>query len=151
MRESNGVSVQILSATITAADLVARTGIAADATWAAGDTYGAFGAIRKTHGLALETKLAPSSTLDEHVRDMLRRLAPSAQKIGQLAAQVEVIFACKIESKRAPILHFDSDTLRWLAAMNAKLDIDTAVISEPPKPASGGAAGGAAGAKPSGF
>ena len=35
--------------------------------------------------------------------------------------------------------------------MNAKLDIDTAVISEPPKPAAGGAAGGAAGAKPSGF
>lgn len=144
MRESNNVSVKIESPSITAPDLIARTGAEADEKWAAGDSYGAFGAIRRSHGLGLESKVSPTASLDEHVSAMIKRLAPAAQKLGALGAAVEVTFTCKIESRRAPALHFARDVVRWLAVMNAKLDVDTQVIVEPPKPPAPG------GAKPAG-
>jgi hypothetical protein len=146
VRESNNVSVKIESPSITAADLIARTGVEHDEKWTLGDTYGAFGATRRGHGLGLETKVSPTASLDEHVSAMIKRLAPAAQKLGQLGNEVEVTFTCKIESRRAPAIHFARDVVRWLAVMNAKLDVDTSVFVDPPKPASPGAPG----AKPAG-
>lgn len=138
MREQNDVSVRITSSTLLAKDIMARVGLAAaDQTWAAGATYGVFGATEKQNGLSLKSKLMPSAALDEHVREMIKRLAPSAQKLGQLGAEVEITFSCTVHSRRAPVLHYDRETVRWLAVMNAKLDIDTAIIVDPPKPAAG--------------
>jgi hypothetical protein len=139
MAEQFNVTVVVSSAKLTAADIAAKTGLVPDAQWAAGAAYGAFGAIREKHGIQLESKETPTTPINDHVLAMIKRLAPSAQKLGALGADVETAFACKVQGKRAPFLHFDKDTLRWLAVMNAKLDIDTAVIPDPPKPAAGGA------------
>ena len=142
MREENGVSVRITSSKLPAADIAARVGLTGDNSWAAGATYGVFGATEKQHGLSLQSRLGPSAPLEEHFREMLKRLAPAAQKLGLLAAEVEVVFACTVHSRRAPALHFDRDSLRWLGAMQARLEIDTVVISEAPKPAAGKPTGG---------
>lgn len=146
MREQNHVAVRVTSATILAPDLAVRSGLTPDSSWPAGKPYGAFGAVERHHGMLFESKLGPTTSLDEHVREMLKRLAPGAQKLGQLGAEVEVTFTCTVHSRRAPVLHFDRDTLRWLAVMGAKLDIDTAVIADPPKPAAGKPQAGNAGA-----
>jgi hypothetical protein len=144
MRELNHVTVRVESPTIKAEDLAARSGITPDSAWPAGKTYGAFGATEKNNGFQLESKLGPTVNYEEHLREMIKRLAPNGQKLGQLGPDVEVKFNLTVHHKRAPALHFDRDTVRWLAVMNARLDIDTAVVADPPKPAAGGA-GGAAG------
>ena len=121
---------QILSATLTAGDIAARTGLAADTIWKAGDQRGRFGAAEKKNGFVLESKLPIASSLDEHMKAMLRRLAPAAQKIGALADECAVEFVCTVHRKTAPMLRFDRDDLRWLGVMGARLDVDTFVLED---------------------
>ena len=144
MRESTTVNFKVTSATIPAKDLAAKLSLKPDREWLAGAARGAFGAIEKQHGFELESKLMPQSSLEQHVGAMLDRLKPCAQLLGSLAKEVTVEFTCSVQRKRAPFLHFDRDTMRWLAVMGARLDIDTQIVSDPPPPAKAGGAGGAA-------
>jgi len=135
MREQTNVIFKISSATLDPTTITARVGLTPDVSWLSGAMRGTFGAKEKEHGFVLESKLGPISSLDDHVKEMLKRLAPYAQKIGQLAAEATIEFTCSVQRKKAPALHFDRDVVRWLAVMGAKLDIDTFVIVEPPPPA----------------
>lgn len=143
-REQTTVRFRITSATLTAADIQTRTGLAPDETWKMGDVRGSFGNAEKKHGFVLESKVQIQSSLDEHVKAMLKRLAPSAQKIGTLTNEAVIEFICIVHRKAAPMLHFERDDLRWLGVMGAKLDVDIFILNEPQKPAGGsGMFGGA--------
>lgn len=144
-REQTTVGFKISSATLTAEDLAARLNLKPDRSWKAGTPRGAFGAIEKMHGFELESKLGPQTALEEHVKEMLKRLSACAQKIGELGAQVSVEFACSVSRKRGPHLVFGREELHFLAAMGAHLDLDIQIVSDGP---AAGPAAGKAPAKP---
>ncbi len=130
MREQTAVRFKITSATLSAQDIQARTGLAPDETWKMGDARGAFGNVEKRHGFVLETKAMMSATLDDHIKAMLKRLAPHAQHIGAIAAETIIEFTCIVHRNAAPMLHFERDDIRWLGVMGAKLDVDIFILDE---------------------
>jgi hypothetical protein len=143
MREQTSVRFKITSPTLTAAEIQTRTGLVPDETWKVGDARGHFGNVEKQHGFVLDSKAPIQNSLDDHVKAMLKRLAPYAQKIGALGGDVKIEFACIVQRKQAPALRFERDDLRWLGVMGARLDVDVILISDayskaPPKPAGTG-------------
>lgn len=131
MREQTNVSVTITSTTLTAEDITAKTGLKPDTSWRAGSNRGMFGVLAKDHGFILESTLGPQVSLDEHIKELIQRCAPYAQKIGELNADVE--FACALTRKSSPPIRLGRDELRWLALMGAHLAVDTLIIVEPVK------------------
>lgn len=140
-REQTVVSFHIFSATLTAKDIEARTGLTPDDFWKIGDTRGAFGAKEKEHGFVLNSKARVTESLDDHLKEMIKRLAPYAQKIGALANECKIEMSCQIHRKIGPRLKFERDDLRWLGVMGARLDVDVHILAEPHKPASPGSGG----------
>lgn len=133
-REQTSVTFRILSETLTAADIAARTGLTADESWKKGDPRGRFGNVEKKHGFVLESKAIFSASLDDHIKAMLKRLAPSAQKIGALVNEASIEFVCTVHRKQAPMLRFERDDLRWLGVMGARLDVDIFILNDPAGP-----------------
>lgn len=136
-REQTAVRFNIFSATLTAKDIEARTGLAPDESWKIGDARGAFGAVEKMHGFVLQSKVRLQDSLDDHIKAMLKRVAPAAQKIGALANECKIEMSCQIHRRQAPALKFERDDLRWLGVMGARLDVDVHIIADQQKPASG--------------
>lgn len=130
MREQTSIRFKITSPTMSAADVQARTGLVPDETWKVGDARGHFGNIEKQHGFVLDSKAPITSSLDDHVKAMLKRLAPYAQKIGALGGDAKIEFSCIVQRKQAPALRFERDDLRWLGVMGARLDVDVILISD---------------------
>jgi hypothetical protein len=147
-RESTTVRFRITSATLSADQIKTQIGLEADETWKLGDKRGPFAVVEKVHGYVLESKAFPMSSLDEHLKAMIKRLAPSAQKIGAIAPQCVIEFICALTVKKVPSLRFERDDLRWLGVMGARLHVDMLMIEEPVKPAGGAAGGTGAGAPP---
>jgi hypothetical protein len=142
MREQTSVRFKITSAALTAAEVQARTGLAPDETWKIGDARGSFGNVEKKNGFVLDSKTPISESLDDHVKGMLKRLAPYAQKIGALGGDCLIEFSCIVHRKVAPAIRFDRDDLRWLGVMGARLDVDIFILNEalmkgPPKSSPG--------------
>jgi hypothetical protein len=150
LRESTEVKLKITSATLAPADLEARLGAKADESWKIGDRLGTFGAQQKTHGLLFDAQGPMSGSVEDHIRSLLKRVAPFAPKVAELAAAgaatIEVL--CQITRKAAPPLRLEKDDLRWLAYLNARLDISVNILversaepakkpGEAPKPTSG--------------
>ena len=130
MREQTSVRFKITSATLTAAEVQARTGLVPDETWKIGDPRGHFGNIEKMHGFVVDSKTPITESLDDHVKGMIKRLAPYAQKIGALGGDTIIEFGCIIHRKVAPALRFGRDDLRWLGVMGARLDVDIFILNE---------------------
>ena len=134
-REQTAVRFNIFSATLTAQEIQARTGLVPDEFWKIGDARGAFGAVEKMHGFVLQSKVRIQESLDLHIQTMLKRIAPHAQKIGALANVAKIELSCQIHRKLAPALKFERDDLRWLGVMGARLDIDVYILADNQKPA----------------
>lgn len=136
-REQTSVLFRITSATLSAPDIQSRTGLAPDETWKIGQVRGSFGNVEKKHGFVMESKAPISASLEDHVKGMIKRLAPAAQKVGALANDCVIEFVCQVHRKAGPRLKFDRDDLRWLGVMGARLDVDTFIIADAaaPKPA----------------
>ena len=130
MREHTSVRFKISSATLSAQDIAARTGLTPDESWKIGDARGSFGNVEKRHGFVLESKASVQAALDDHIKEMLKRLAPHAQQIGAIAAETTIEFVCIVHRNAAPMLHFERDDIRWLGVMGAKLDVDIFIINE---------------------
>ncbi|MDE2143255.1 MAG: DUF4279 domain-containing protein [Elusimicrobia bacterium] len=130
MREQTSVRFKITSATLAAAEIHERTGLVPDETWKAGDARGAFANVEKMHGFVLDSKTPITESLDDHVKGMIKRLAPHAQKIGALGADAVVEFGCIIHRKVVPALRFGRDDLRWLGVMGARLDVDIFILND---------------------
>jgi hypothetical protein len=150
MREQTSVRFKITSTTLSTKDVTERTGLTPDESWKMGDTRGAFAVVEKRHAFILESKASIQSNLDDHVKAMLKRLAPHAQQIATLASEATIEFVCIVHRNAAPMLHFERDDIRWLGVMGAKLDVDIFILDEakakskyasaPPAPGTPGAA-----------
>jgi len=136
-RESTSFRLRITSTTLTSADVEAKLGIKPDESWKIGDRTGTFGAILKDHGYELVSAAMMTTNPADHFRALLKRIAPVAQKIGELSAQAKVEVVCSIICRHIPPVSFERDDLRWLAAMGAKLDVEISMLMERAAPASG--------------
>lgn len=139
MRETTEIRLVITSATVPAKDLEARLGLKPDDSWRAGDVRGSFRNVEKFHGFVLESG-APLLPFNEQLRALIKRLAPCAVKLGELAPHVKAQVQCRLQRKQVPPLDFPRDDLRWLAAMGAGLEVDITVESALPAPAKPAAA-----------
>ncbi|MBI4060027.1 MAG: DUF4279 domain-containing protein [Elusimicrobia bacterium] len=133
-RERTSVRLRITSPTLSAADIEARLGVKPDEAWKIGDRTGTFGAILKDHGYALDASAPYTLDLSDHVREMIKRVAPIAQKIGELSAQAKVEMVCTMFRRTHPPIAFERDDLRWLAAMGARLEVEVSLIVERAQP-----------------
>ncbi|MEQ1918175.1 MAG: DUF4279 domain-containing protein [Elusimicrobiota bacterium] len=134
-RETTVVRLRITSATLTAAEVEAKLGIKPDEAWKTGDRTGTFGAILKEHGYVLDSTAMMTTKPADHFRSLLKRIAPVAQKIGELSAQAKIEVVVSVISKHIPPVSFERDDLRWLAAMGAQLDIEISLLVERAAPA----------------
>lgn len=139
-RESISVILRITSPTLSPKEIEARLGIKPDESWNLGDRVGTFKAVQKMHGYELHSTVFMTAPLVEHFRGMIKRIAPVAQKIGEISAQGVVEMICVLHLKALPPMTFDRDDIRWIAALGARLDFDIMLIAdrqEPKKPAPG--------------
>ena len=134
MREQTAIRLKITSTALTPQDIEARLGIKPDESWKIGDRTGTFGAVLKEHGYALDSTAPYSATLADHMRALIKRIAPIAQKIGEISTSGKVEMSCTIHCKAVPPMAFERDDIRWLAALGARLDFDIYVITERPSP-----------------
>ncbi len=128
MKEQTSVVFKITSAVLTSQEIQTRTGLEPDVVWKIGEVRDAFGNAEKKHGFVLESKANMNATLDDHVKAMLKRLAPCAQAIGALTDCL-IEFGCIVHRNVGPKLKFERDDLRWLGVMGARLDVDVMMIS----------------------
>jgi len=135
MKETSNVLFRITSATVTAAQIAERTGLTADESWKVGDPRGRFANVEKVHGFVLESKEAPHQPFEEHVKSMLKRLAPVAAKIGALAAETKIDFEVSLHRKAVPQIKFERDDVRWLGVMGARLNLDIFLLHDSAPPA----------------
>ena len=129
-RETTVVQLRITSTTLTAAAVEAALGIKPDEAWKTGDRTGTFGALLKEHGYVLDSTAMMTTKPADHFRSLLKRIAPVAQKIGELSAQAKVEVVVSVIARNIPPVSFEKDDLRWLAAMGAKLDVEIALLVE---------------------
>jgi len=132
MRENTILRLKITSATLTPQDIEAKLGVKPDESWKIGDRTGVFGAVEKTHCYALISSQLPSASFEDHLRSLMQRLSPLAQKIGEMAAQATIKFICTLQRKTIPSIVFGRDDLRWLGVMGAQLDVEMSLIVERP-------------------
>jgi hypothetical protein len=129
-RETTIVRLRITSLTLTAADVEAKLGIKPDEAWKTGDRTGTFGAILKEHGYVLDSTAMMTTKPADHFRSLIKRIAPIAQKIGEISAEAKVEVVCSIIAKHIPPVSFERDDIRWLAAMGAKLEVEISLLVE---------------------
>jgi len=129
-RETTVVRLRITSQTMTAAEVEAKLGLKPDESWKIGDRTGTFGAILKDHGYQVDSTAMMTTKLDDHFRSLLKRIAPVAQKIGEISGQAKVEIVCSVISKHIPPVSFQKDDLRWLAAMGAQLEVELSQLVE---------------------
>lgn len=144
IRETISVTLRITSAVHSPKDVEARLGIKPDDSWNQGDRTGTFKSVQKLHGYELHSQVYFGAPLVEHFRGMIKRIAPVAQKIGEISANANVEMVCKLHVKALPPITFERDDVRWLAALGAKLDFDVFLLQErndPAKKPAGGAPG----------
>lgn len=130
--ESNGARLKITSTVLTAVDIETRLGLKPDESWKIGDTTGAFGVVLKEHGYVIDSAASMKAPISDHLRSVIKRIAPAAKKIGEVSTQATVEMTCRIHTKAVPPIAFDRDDLRWLAAIGARLELDLHVIAERP-------------------
>ena len=129
-RETTVVRLRITSATLTAAAVEAALGIKPDEAWKTGDRTGTFGALLKEHGYVLDSTAMMTTKPSDHFRSLLKRIAPVAQKIGELSAQAKVEVVVSVIARNIPPVSFEKDDLRWLAAMGAQLEVEISLLVE---------------------
>ncbi len=137
-RETTVVRLRITSATVTAAEIEAKLGMKPDEAWKIGDRTGTFGAILKDHGYQLDSTAMMTTKLADHFRSLLKRIAPVAQKIGELSASAKVEIVCSVISRNIPPVSFQRDDLHCLAAMGASLEVELSKLVERAAQSGGG-------------
>jgi hypothetical protein len=134
-RETTSVRLRITSTALTAADIEARLGVKPDESWKIGDRTGAFGAILKEHGYALDAVALYTVDLAAHMLAMRKRVAPVVSKLGELSSQVKVELICTMLCKAPPPLVFERDDLRWLTAVGARIGVELSILVNRAQPA----------------
>ena len=99
-------------------------GLAYDKSWRIGDKRGRSGIIQKNNGWVLTSKVSSSAPLEDHISDLLVRLADHTDAIREISRRDEVELSCVIHAAHPPPLNFSKDLVHNLSQLGASLDID---------------------------
>ncbi len=82
--------------------------------------------IRYKSGWLLRSRLPGKAPLEDHVKDLLERVSPIAEKIGSIAQRpnVEVQFGCVIYTSTRQEFYFTREQVAAICAMGAYIDVD---------------------------
>lgn len=115
--------------------VTALTGITPSKTWRLGEIINPRAIMRYQHyGWRVKSDLSLSADLEEHVRTVLEQLKPAWPVLVELGRRYDVEIACVVRSFGGdrPSMHFDKDSVKRIAELNAALDIDLYVFDDDP-------------------
>jgi Domain of unknown function (DUF4279) len=90
------VRLQILSEVRTPEEISRELGVAYDTSWRIGDLRAKTTIAEKQHGWVLNSALPITADLQDHVQDLLARLAPIADRVKALTSNAVVEFSCVV-------------------------------------------------------
>jgi hypothetical protein len=116
----------ITSKTITPAQISNLLGMQYDKSHVIGDLRKHTIIREKENAWILESHLSRSISINEHIGELLERVTPIIEKIGQLINQsdIEVQFGCVIFTSKRPRLSFSKEQVVSISKMGASIDVD---------------------------
>lgn len=137
--ESDVYAALVLRGQALDPDKVSRlAGIAPSQSWRVGDLRVPQATIRHNdNGWFLKSEVPASASLEEHVRDVLRRIEPAWPVFVDLGARHTAVIECVVWSYGGdrPAITFTPDIVRQAAELHAAIDVDLYVLSRRPEAA----------------
>jgi hypothetical protein len=86
----------------------------------------------KTNGWIIYSRLSRNIPLEEHVKDLIKRVTPIVEMIKQLVERpdIEVEFGCIIYTSDRPAIFFTKEQIATISSMGASIDIDLYLLPE---------------------
>jgi hypothetical protein len=126
MSEEFYTELVITSHTLTPTDLNLILGIECDEGHVIGDLRKPTIIREKENAWTIYSRISRDNTLEKHIYDLLERVTPIIDKVGNLANRpdVEVFFTCVIYTSNRPTMFFTKEQVATIYAMGASIDID---------------------------
>ena len=118
------VRLKLMSSELTSRELDIYVGLQCDYSWGKGDLRKNTIIKEKNNGWVIESNLDHSDDINDHLNNILERVAGLANKISSLSQRVKILVSCAIYADDVPSLYFDKDTVKKIAALGADFDID---------------------------
>lgn len=131
MRPKVYVSLKIIDETCLPEEITRYIGIPPSVIWHKGETRSNTHLLEKDNGWELKSMLPQESSLAEHVNYLLELMEPARAQLEEITREYYSLLACVIYfDNEMPEIHFDSDVIKRLAALNLRLDIDLYCLDE---------------------
>lgn len=122
----------IFSTKLTPNELDSILGIKCDKSYLIGDRRGNTIIHEKENGWIVYSRVSRNAPLLDHICDVIERISPIKEKIGNVARQpdVEVEFGCTVRTRNRPAIFFTKEQIKVIHAMGASIDIDLYLLPE---------------------
>jgi hypothetical protein len=113
-------------------DVSERLSMTSDFSWREGDPVSSAPEMTRSESAwGLESRLSSDAGLEEHVVDLLDRLAGAEQLINSLGARsVEIVVSVWSFDGDRPLMVLTRETIRGLADLGAEFGIDLYVVGD---------------------
>jgi hypothetical protein len=80
----------------------------------------------------IRSHLLRSISINEHINELLERISPTIERIGELATQheIRVQFSCVIFTSTRPPLSFSREQVVLISKLGANIDIDLYLLPD---------------------
>ncbi len=133
MNDRSGAELGVFSKTVRPEDMARMIGMECDESHAVGSPGGEATLIHRENAWILRSRLPDTAPLEDHVADVLERIAPAAKGLKKLAGRsdVELELGCFIESSDADQgVSFPRWQVTALAELGASIDVEVSVTGE---------------------
>jgi hypothetical protein len=127
MKDEFYAKLSIFSETLTPDKVSSILGLNCDKGYEIGDIVRPHGIVhRKENQWLIYSRVPRNAPLQDHVKDVLGRVAPVMEKIGNIADQpdTEVELGCVIHAIEEPPLFFTREQVAIIFKMGASIDVD---------------------------
>jgi hypothetical protein len=126
MKDEFYAKLGISSRTLTPDQINSTLGIKCDKCHLIGDRRGGTIIREKENGWFIYSRIPRDAPLQDHIKDILERVAPVVEKIGSMANQpeTEVELGCVIHAIEEPPLFFTKEQIAIMCEMGACIDVD---------------------------
>jgi hypothetical protein len=115
----------ITSRSLKPEEITDRVGLVPASIWKVGEQIGISSRIRQENGWVLASGLDHSRDLREHLHSLMEKIAPTTDRLSDLAGDCEIEVACVLYAYDfIPEMHFDAGIVRAVAAIGAEIDLD---------------------------
>jgi Domain of unknown function (DUF4279) len=118
---------------ISPEEITNAIGIEPTESWHIDDTIEKTKIKRKENGWTLSSGLDKSSELEEHLSALFEQLQVRWTIFTSLCSKYDSEISCAIYSYEAqgPSIHFDKEIVKYIAELNAEIDIDYYCLDNP--------------------